>query len=97
MLVRVRTGSGGDLVKYGNQNRQEISHANHGPGRYRSLYGPDPSAISTFEAMPTWGVGFGRSDGSLAAKHDASRLISFHGILTNYCEEACLLKNYRRQ
>jgi len=37
-LDRVSTGSGSDLVNDRSQESLKISHANHRPGRYRSLY-----------------------------------------------------------
>jgi len=41
-LDRVSTGSGSDLVDDGVKDHQNISHADHWPGRYRSLYWPGP-------------------------------------------------------
>jgi predicted RND superfamily exporter protein len=37
-LDRVSTGSGSDLVNHRSQESLEIPHADHSPGRYRSLY-----------------------------------------------------------
>jgi hypothetical protein len=37
-LDTVSTGSGSDLVNRWGQESLGISHADHGPGRYRSLY-----------------------------------------------------------